>query len=159
MWKNILNWLGRFWGVILAISILVGMLAGLTDLIGFYENHWATATPPPTAAPTSPSIPTVSPTPTLGPFQFIALPPQVKAGDDAEVILQARQGDVCHLEYYTPDGSKSSARGLGPVTADSMARCVWQWHVSANTKPGQAKLVISINDIRETHGLEILPGN
>lgn len=157
MWSKISNWLGRFWGIILGMSILVGILAGLTDVIGFFEDRFAAPTPPPTAAPTSSPIPTISPTPTLGAFQFIALPSRVKAGDDAEVILQARQGDVCHLEYYTPDGGKSSAKGLGPVPANSMGRCVWQWHISANTKPGQAKLVISINDIRETHGLEILP--
>ena len=157
MWSSISDWFKKFWGIVLAFVALVAFTANAAAVIEFGEEHFATPTPLPTPLSTDTPIPTVSPTPTLGPFQFLALPAQVRAGDDAEVILQARQGDVCTLEYFTPDGSKSSANGLGMVTADSLARCIWKWHISANTNPGMAKLVIAIQDIQETREIEVLP--
>jgi len=157
MWSKISDWLKKFWGLVLAFVAVVAFLANATAVLSFTKEYLATPTPPPTAIPTDTPIPTISPTPTLGPFQFISLPSQVKAGEDVEVILQARQNDVCALEYYTPEGSPSAANGLGTVTVNSMARCVWKWHISANTKPGLGRLVIIIQDIQETHQIEILP--
>lgn len=163
MWSNIKNWLKKFGGLALAVVGIVAFLANVTAVFDFAEERLATLTPPPTAiptethVPTDTPIPTVTPTPTLGPFQFISLPTQAKAGTDVEVILQARKDDICTLEYYTPDGSQSAADGLGMVTADSLARCLWKWHISAKTNPGIGKLVITIKDIQETHQIEILP--
>ena len=163
MWSNIKNWLKKFGGLALAFVGIVAFLANVTAVFDFAEERLATLTPPPTAiptethVPTDTPIPTVSPTPTLGPFQFISLPTQAKAGTDVEVILQARKDDVCMLEYYTPDGRPSAADGLGVVTANSLSRCIWKWHISANTNPGMGKLVITIEDIQETHQIEILP--
>lgn len=163
MLRNASTWLRKFWGVILAFVALIAFLANAAAVIKFVEEHWAAPTPLltdiPASTPTPTTVPTHPPasTPTMGPFQFVNLPLQVKAGDDAEVILLAREGAVCHLDFYTPEGSKSSARGLGLVNADSMARCKWTWHISANIRPGRAKLVILINDIQETHEIEILP--
>lgn len=57
----------------------------------------------------------------------------------------------------TTGGSKSTTDGLGAVTVNSQARCIWKWHISANTEPGLAKLVIAIQDVQETHELETLP--
>lgn len=157
MWSKIKIWLNKFWGLALALVGTIAFLANATTVFNFAEGHLATSTPPPTAIPTNTPIPTVSPTPTLGAFNFVSLPKQVKAGDDVEVILQARMDDVCTLEYYTPDGSLSAADGLGTVTVDSLSRCIWKWHISANTNPGMGKLVIMIEDIQETHQIEILP--
>ncbi len=163
MWSNIKNWLKKFGGLALAFVGIVAFLANATAVFNFAEERLATPTPPPTAIPTDTHIPTdtpiptVSPTPTLGPFQFVSLPTQARAGTDVEVILQARKDDVCVLEYYTPDGSQSAADGLGTVTVNSLARCVWKWHISANTNPGLGKLVMTIEDIQETHQIEIMP--
>lgn len=163
MWSKIKTWLNKFGALTLAFVATIAFLANATAVFDFVEERLATPIPPPTAIPTETHIPTetpiptVSPTPTLGPFQFISLPTQAKAGTDVEVILQARNDDVCTLEYYTPDGSQSAADGLGVVTANSLARCVWKWHISANTNPGTGKLVITIEDIQETHQIEILP--
>lgn len=157
MWNKIKNWLKKFWGVIPAFIALVGVMANATALIEFAEDRLATPTPLPSPISTDTPIPTISPTPTLGPFEFISFPSQVRAGQDAEIILQARPNDVCILEYYTPNGSKSSTGGLGAVTVNSQARCVWKWHISGNTEPGMATLVITIQDIREIQEFEILP--
>ena len=159
MWNKIMNWLKRFWGVIPAFIALVGVMANATALIEFTEDHLATPTPLPSPTSTDTPIPTVSPTPTLGPFVFLSFPSQVRAGQDqdAEVVLQARPGDVCVLDFYTPNGTKSTTDGLGAVTVNSQARCVWKWHISANTEPGMATLVITIQDVQESHEFEILP--
>jgi hypothetical protein len=157
MWIKLSDWFKKSWGLVLAFVAIVAFLANVTTVIEFTERRFATPSPPPTSIPTATSIPTVSPMPTLGPFQFLSLPSQVRAGEDVEVILQARHGDVCNLEFKTPGGSMSSADGLGTVTANSAAQCVWRWHISANIMPGKAMLVISIQDIQETHEFEILP--
>ena len=158
MWNKILNWLKRFWGLVLAFVALVAFLANLATVIAFAKEYFATPTPLLTPFPTATMVPTVSSTPTLGPFQFLSFPKQVRIGDDVEVILQARKDDVCTLEYYTPEETKSTAEGLGSVIANSKAQCVWRWHISGHTESGKAKLVISIQDIQETHEFEILPG-
>lgn len=161
--QNGQNWFEKSWKVIGGLGVVFALLVSLFDLLDIFQGLrmepaiTMTVTLSSTPTPTDTPIPTISPTPTLGPFQFLSFPSQVRAGEDAEVILQARPGDVCVLEYYTPGGSKSTTDGLGAVTVNSQARCIWKWHISANTEPGLAKLVIAIQDIQETHEFEILP--
>jgi hypothetical protein len=160
MWNNVPDWLKKTWAVLGVLIVLIGGAAAAVQIVDFCEDRQPTPTPPPTATfvpiPTSTPIETATPTP-IRPFQFLELPEQVKAGEDVKVVLQAWQGATCFLAYYTADGGLSSARGLGPVSADSQGRCSWEWHISANTLPGQGTLVISINDLQETHKIEILP--
>lgn len=159
MWNNVPNWLKITWAVIVGLGVVAGLAAAMVQVVEYCENRQPTPTPPPTVTfapiPTSTPIQTATSTP-IRPFQFLELPEQVKAGEDMKVVLQAWQGATCFLAYYTPDGGMSSARGLGPVTADSLGRCTWEWHISANTSLGPGKLVVSINDIQETHELVIL---
>jgi hypothetical protein len=161
MWNNVPDWLKKTWAVLGVLIVLIGGAAAAVQIVDFCEDRRPIPTPLPTIAPThtatSMPIPTITPTPTMGPFQFLVLPQQVRAGEDVKVVLQAWQGATCFLAYYTADGGLSSARGLGPVSADSQGRCSWEWHISANTLPGQGTLVISINDVQETHKIEILP--
>lgn len=163
MWNKLLDWLKKFWVVIATLAVLIGALAAIAQLVDFFEDRRVTPTPPPTTVPThtatSTPIPTITPTPTMGPFKFLVFPQQVRAGEDVKVTLQAWTGATCYLEYYKPNGDLSSADGLGLVTADSLGRCTWEWHIYANTLPGQGTLVISINDVEETHNFEILPGD
>lgn len=171
MWEKVFtkigDWVKKFWGLILGLAIVVGLLSGITDIIGFVEGLRApTPTLPssptirPTATQTVTPLPYPSPTPTLtptlGPFQFIELPTRVKAGEDVTVCLQAPPDAVCFLDFYTPGGNKSTTRGLGQVFPDSQGKCTWEWHISANTSPGIAELNISINDIYEIHEVEIV---
>lgn len=157
------NWFEKSWKVIGSLGVVVALLVGFFDLLDVFQGLRTepavsmTVTLSSTPSPTDTPAPTISPTPTLGPFQFLSFPSQVRAGQDAEVILQARPGDVCELEYHTPNGSKSTTDGLGAVTVNSQARCRWKWHISANTEPGLATLVIAIQDVQETHEFEILP--
>lgn len=151
------RWGKRFWGVFVGLGMVAGFLAAVVQVLEYYDNRRPTPTPlfpspSPSAAPTD----TASPSPTLGPFQFLELPDQAAAGDDVIVTLQAYQGAVCYLEYYTPDGNLSTADGLGQAIADSQGRCNWEWHISANTQPGAGRLVISVGDIEETHEIQIV---
>lgn len=162
MWNNVPNWLKITWAVIVGLGVVVGLAAAMVQIVEYCEDRQPTPTPPPTVTfvpiSTNTPIQTATTTP-VGPFEFLELPEQVKAGKDVRVVLQAWQGATCFLAYYTPDGGMSSARGLGPVIADSLGRCTWEWHISANTSLGTGKLVVSIKDIQETHEIEILAGD
>ncbi len=150
------KWGVQIWGGIAALALLAGMVAALIDIREYIDKKntpTATATVP---LPTSTSIPTDTPTPTPGPFQFIQLPKQIRVGNDVTVNLQAPPGAVCFLEFYTPDGNLSTAKGLGQAVANSQGRCSWEWHVSGNTGAGGGKLVISMNGITETHEVEVV---
>lgn len=161
MWNKLPDWLKKAWAIIAGLTILIGALASVAALVEFFEDRRATPTLSPTDVPTGTPVPTMTPaptlTPTLGTLQFLDFPAQVKAGEDIKITVQAWQGTTCHLAYYTPDGSLSSARGLGLAIVDSHGRCTWEWHISANTNPGCATLEISVGNIRESHELEILP--
>ncbi len=163
MWNNVPNWLKITWAVIGGVAVVIGLAAATVQIVEFYEKRQPTPTLLPTIAPThmatSTPIPTITPTPTMGPFQFLVLPQQVKSGEDVKISLQVWQGVICYLEYYKPNGELSLADGLGLVTADSQGRCTWEWHISANTLPGQGTLVILINNVQEIHQIEILPGD
>ncbi|MBE0680516.1 MAG: hypothetical protein IH589_01270 [Anaerolineales bacterium] len=153
-------WFRRFWGVFLGLAVVVGVLTNISDLRDDFKQSSLPTTvsaPSPTAAPSNTPPPTSTPVPTIGPFQFLLLPKQARAGEDCKIILQAAPGSVCHLDYYTPDGNLSTARGLGLATPDSQGKCTWEWHISAKTQTGTAKLVILLNDLQETHEFEIIP--
>ncbi len=155
------GWLKKAGAALAVLAGVLAALAALAQIIDFLENRRATPTPPPLVTPISTLVPTSAPTftPTSGPFQFLIFPQQVRVGEEVKITLQAWQGAACFLAYYTPSGTLSSADGLGLVTADSQGRCTWEWHISANTLPGRGRVVISINDVEETHFIEILPGN
>lgn len=163
MQSKIQIWSRKFWGFVLGLGALIALLVGLFDLQERFRELRATPTPPPTIVPTSTlrstntPIPTVSSTPTPGPFQFVDLPKQVKAGDDVRVTVLAWQGTSCHLDFFTPDGNPSQAKGLGSATPDSRSQCTWEWHIRADTSLGVGKLIVEINDLKETFDLEILP--
>lgn len=159
MWERVKLLFQKFWGIFLGLAVVIGVLANILDLQKDFKaagSQPATLSPIPTAAPSSTPLPTASPVPTMGPFQFLLFSKQARAGDDFKIILQAATGSVCHLDYYTPDGNLSAARGLGLVSPDSQGKCTWEWHISANTQPGMARLVISLNDLQETHEIEII---
>jgi hypothetical protein len=150
------NWGVRIWGGIAALALLAGMIAALID-IGKYINEKNTPTATPIIpTPTHTAVPTDTPTPTPGPFQFAQLPAEIKVGSDVTVSLQAPPGAVCLLEFYTPDGNRSTAKGLGQTVANSQGRCSWEWHVSGNTGAGGGRLVVSMNGITETHEVEVV---
>lgn len=159
MAKTFWGWLEKFWKLLAGLGTLVALLVGGFELNKIVREINATPTPVPISTATNTPTATIAPTFTPGPFQFYDLPAQVKAGEDVKVSVQAWQGAVCHLEYFTPDGAKSEARGLGPATPDSRARCNWEWHIRADTLPGVGRLVVSIDDLKEEHKIEILAGN
>lgn len=159
--NNLVEWFRKFWKVFLGLAVMIGALTAGFQLRRDIVEIRATPTPSPTNQPTGTPLPspTASFTPTFtpGPFQFIELPVQVKAGEDMRVVVQAWQGAACHLDYFTPDDNLSTSAGLGSTLPDSRSQCVWEWHIRADTTTGIGKLVVQINDLMETHEFEILP--
>ena len=85
------------------------------------------------------------------------LPKQVKAGEDAIVKLQAYPRAICHLDFFTPNGTQSQADGLGTAVPDSLSVCTWEWHIRVDMIPGTGKLILMLGDLEEIHEIEILP--
>ncbi len=150
------------------VGIASGILAILAAVVAII-NSWidielkisptltpamiATATPTLTPSLTPPPTPLYTP----GPLTFIERPEQITAGNDVRVIVQAWEGALCYLEFYTPDENKSEADGLGPISPDSFRRCAWIWKINRNTSEGTGKIVVRVGEFEETHPIEILP--
>ena len=155
------KWLTGAWKFIVGLAIFVGLLVSLIQLNQYWSESRSAPTSHATVIPKVTCTTTASPTPTktpVGPFQFITLPKQVKAGEDVIVKLRAYPDAVCHLDFFTPNGTPSQADGLGTVIPDSRSICTWEWHIRADMIPGVGQLVAMLGDLEETHEIEILPG-
>lgn len=161
MAKRFTKWFSKFWKLFLGLAAVIAALRGGFELKKDIDEIRATPTLTPTILPANTPKPAYTPlfTPTYtpGPFLFIKLPQKVIPGDNVTLVVQALKDTSCHLDYFTPKGNLSSASGLGSVSPDSRGQCTWEWHIRADTSPGIGKLVIQINDLKETHEIEIRP--
>ncbi len=57
-------------------------------------------------------------------------------GQTANVMVQTTPNTECTLEYVGPDGSQSTADGLGPVTTDKQGRAYWEWKIDPQSPAG-----------------------
>jgi hypothetical protein len=60
----------------------------------------------------------------------------VAAGADATIRLLAAPDTECTIEYVTPAGTASDARGLVPRTTDARGNVSWTWTIGSLTAPG-----------------------
>jgi hypothetical protein len=140
-------------GIVAILAAVVAIINGWLD-IGSKVNPTLTPAIIITATPTI--IPSPTPLFTPGPLYFIERPEKIQAGIDVKVVVQAWEGAVCFLRYYTPDGNESNAEGLGPAIPDGLHRCAWVWKINRNTHEGTGRIVVLVGEFEETHPLEIL---
>lgn len=119
----------------------------------------ATVTPEPAAPPSAsetPTDPAAAPTEEpAAPTSEPTTPPAADSGvtfnsvtgaapgDDASATVQTTPGTECDLEYTTPSGTPSNARGLGTETADDAGVVTWSWKIGINTDPGTGTVFVT----------------
>jgi len=64
----------------------------------------------------------------------------VQRGRNASLTLWTTPGCTWYLQYITPVGNLSKAKGLGAKTANEKGEITWTWLISGNTTPGMGKL-------------------
>ncbi len=81
---------------------------------------------------------------------------KVVTGEQAEATIRTQPGTSCKLSYVTPSGTKSTARGLGMITADEDGNCSWKWTIGSRTRPGTGKVTINAGGLTKTYPLQIV---
>ena len=72
----------------------------------------------------------------------------VKAGDDARLRLVVGASSRCDIEYISPAGTASNARGLVPRTANAQGNIDWTWTIGSSTQPGQGTVQVDCDGSR-----------
>jgi hypothetical protein len=104
----------------------------------------ATETPAPSAS-TNPSsnIPPPSPPPNVQFGLVKGAPP----GQTANVMVQTTPKTECTLEFVGPDGSESTADGLGAATTDKQGRAYWEWKIDPQSPAGTGTATATCNEV------------
>ena len=76
-------------------------------------------------------------------LRVIAIDSVVSVGGDATVIAQATANTACAVEYFTPRGRRSGAKGLEPRMSDETGFVKWIWRIGSDTASGAAKVRIT----------------
>lgn len=121
----------------------------------------AAATPaPPTAIPSPTPRPTAAPT--LAPakpaaaagVEFVSVVGG-RPGGRASVTVQTVPKASCSISYRTPAGTRSTAQGLVPTTADANGRASWSWVIGSNTRPGTGTVTVSCGGVSASASIRI----
>jgi hypothetical protein len=76
-------------------------------------------------------------------------------GGEASVTIQTTPGAECSIEYVTPHGTVSRARGLVSQTADADGEASWTWKIGTRTEPGTGSVTVTSGGASETTEIEI----
>ncbi len=76
-------------------------------------------------------------------------------GGYASVTIQTSPGAECSIQYVTPHGTVSRARGLESQTTDSDGRASWTWKIGTHTEPGTGSVTVACNGESATTPIEI----
>ncbi len=71
----------------------------------------------------------------------------VNRGSKASVTAKTAPNMGCNLDYYIPDGYRSSAEGLGQKTADGNGNVTWSWTIGTATNPGVGYIAVTCNNV------------
>jgi hypothetical protein len=94
--------------------------------------------------PTAVPVPTPSATPHGVALDFVSVVGGRPRGQ-ASIVVQTVPAAACTLAYVTPSGTRSTARGVGPATADTTGRASWSWMIGSNTNPGVGTVSVTCN--------------
>lgn len=101
----------------------------------------APVAPPVVTVPLAPPV-TVAPQPATAGVRFVSVN-GTSPGRTASATVQTTAGARCTLSYTTPVGTRSTAAGLGVVTADASGRASWSWLIGGNTTRGTGSLFVT----------------
>jgi hypothetical protein len=76
-------------------------------------------------------------------------------GGYASVTIQASPGTECSIQYVTPHGTVSRAKGLESQTTDSDGQASWTWKIGTHTEPGTGSVAVACNGESATTPIEI----
>jgi hypothetical protein len=93
-------------------------------------------------------------------FTFLSnsLPTRNSVGETAtpsptlEPSFEAGAGTSCNLIFIPASGDMLSM----DATANENGECVWRWKLEESYKKGTARLIFTINEMSQTHFLQIL---
>ncbi|GIW06376.1 MAG: hypothetical protein KatS3mg060_1181 [Dehalococcoidia bacterium] len=78
-----------------------------------------------------------------------------RPGGIAAVSVQTSPFASCSIVYFTPAGTRSTAQGLVPRTADSQGRVSWSWVIGTATRPGTGTVTVTCDGVSATTGISI----
>ncbi len=81
---------------------------------------------------------------------LVSLTSPVHPGAYATIAVRSKAGVRCAITVYYKSGP-STAKGLGPKTAGSDARCAWTWKVGTATTPGTWRIVVTTGIVTKTY--------
>lgn len=107
--------------------------------------------PPAQGEATTPAlpIPTPAPDPTppaAGGVQFVSVQ-GARPGGTAQVTVQTAPGATCSIQYITPAGTNSTARGLETRTATTSGQVSWSWVIGSNTRAGMGMVTVTCGGV------------
>jgi hypothetical protein len=70
-----------------------------------------------------------------------------KPGGKASVAIKTAPNLACNLDYYGPDGYRSSTEGLGKQTTDANGNATWTWTIGNNSLTGYGYVAVTCNDV------------
>jgi len=125
------------------LSLTPTPTASCTPTVTPSLTHTPSLTPTRNYRPPVPKPGTPAPTPSVT-YKFIKFTNPVKVGAYATVMIQTTPGAACFLNYRTPAGTFTTAKGIGSQTANSKGRCSWQWRIGTATRPGVGYVYIAV---------------
>ena len=107
-------------------------------------------------APIVPPPPTVA-IPTETGFA-VTIPQRGYMRSKTTISVEAVPGAVCELIFISSNGGHSNAEGLGLTTANEMGLCSWSFVIEEAERKYDARLLIYVDGVSETHFMEIRKG-
>jgi hypothetical protein len=95
---------------------------------------------------------TATPSPTLEPSFEVTIPSKGLLKNYVTVSVKAGAGTSCNLIFIPASGDMLSM----DATANENGECVWRWKLEESYKKGTARLIFTINEMSQTHFLQIL---
>ena len=95
----------------------------------------------------------VTPTPLPRPDFVTTIPQKALWKNYVTVSAEAAPGTSCQLIYVSPSGAIRETDTI----ADESGLCEWKWKIEETEGKGHGRLIFIIDEVTETHFLEILP--
>ncbi|MBL8088778.1 MAG: hypothetical protein JNJ43_00510 [Anaerolineales bacterium] len=127
----------KIFGLIFIISILLMIFTFLSNSFPTRISTTKTSTPSPTSQPK---------------FE-VTIPSKGLLKNYVTVSVKAESGTICNLIFIPASGEMLNMDTI----ADKNGDCVWRWKLEESYGRGSARLIFTIEEMSQTHFLQILP--